>query len=66
MVTFVMSVMHNDMCNSIVPCMDGVVVLVTVGTSQSTTISSWSSYYILVAGNAKLKSNYVTNRSSSA
>ena len=63
---FVTSVMRKSMCNSIAPCMDGVVVLVAVRTSQSTTISSWSSYYILVGGNVKLKSNYVTDRSSSA
>ena len=58
--------MRNGMCNSIAPCMEGVVIFVAVRTSQSTAISSWSSYYILVGGNVKLKSSYVTDRSSSA
>ena len=58
--------MRNGMCNSIAPRMDGVVVLVAVHTSQFKTISSWSSYYIIVGGNVKLKSNYVTDRTSSA
>ena len=51
-------VMRNGMCNSIAPCADGVVVLVAVRTSQTAAISSWSSYYISVGGNFKLKSNY--------
>ena len=50
--------MRNGIFNSVASCMDGVVVLVAVRTSQSTTISSWSSYYIFVGGNVKLKSNY--------
>ena len=67
MVTFILSRQSCiTACNSIAPCMDGVVVLVAVRTSQSTTISSWSSYYILVGGNVKLNSNYITDRSSSA
>ena len=54
-----MPVMHNGMCNSVAPCVDGVAVLVAVHTSQFATISSWSSHYILVGRNVKLKSNYV-------
>ena len=48
----------NEIGNSIAPCVDGVVVVMAVRTSQSATISSWSSYYILVGGNVKLNSNY--------
>ena len=61
--------MRNGMCNSVAPCVDGVVVLVAVCTSQFATISSWSSHYILVGRNVKLKSNYLimaSDRSSSA
>ena len=66
---FVTPVMRNGMCNLVAPGVDGVVVLVAVRTSQLATIPSWSSHYILVRRNVKLKSNYVitaTDRSSSA